>query len=298
MNNEDLLRAFTTCKGCNGVLENLIGALQNVDPAVIVIALEGLYRIEGDVKSNQFPKFLLGFPQNSLTKNIRDCLRKWRCESPLWQTYSGAFNRVPRFLRSLTIFETFEVPLFIDDYGQKKLLSGYKDKIEDIHINGETPIFHVTHSDEAKKICDEEKLKPSDNKNIIKGVWFGLDNSQNSVYGSKRFETTLSKLGVTGLRQGEIVVYKNEVNVILYAADDKGFEGLKKPTDDAETKANSTAYVNVSIFVPSRFLPPQERFWKVFSEPTEVKHGPFCVRASRSTESGFNRLNCDELNYR
>ena len=295
MNNEDLLRAFTTGMGCNGVLENLLKALQNVDPAVIVIALEGLYRVEGDVKSNQFPKFLLGFPQNSLTKNIRDCLRKWRCESPLCQAYSGAFYRVPTFLRSLTIFKTFEVPLFIDDYGGKKLLSWYQDKIEDIHINGETPIFHVTHSEEAKKIREEGKFNPSDNKNIIKGVWFGLDNSQNSVYGSKRFETTLSKLGVTGLHQGEIVAYKNEVNVILYAADDAKFEGLKKPTDGAVREANPMAYVQLSIFVPSRFF-IQKKFSEVFGEPTEVKHSPFCVRASRSAESHFDYFNCHELN--
>ena len=247
-------------------------ALKDAGLDVTVLALEGLSRIENDVKSNQFP--------GGVGNKVRDVLRKWRCESPLGGAYSGAYKRVPKFLRSLTIFTTFKVPLFIDDFGKKELLTNYKDS-EDIHINEETAIFHVTHRQDAEKIEEEQQLKPSDNKNIIEGTWFGLDESP-SVYGSESFQTTLRDLGIKGLRQGEIVSYKNEVNVILYAEEDATeFKGLKKPTDEAVKEGNSNAYIHVSIFVPAKFLPSPDEFKEVIRGPKKVHHGPFCVRKKR-----------------
>ena len=256
-----------------------------VDPAVAVLALEGLCRIEGNVAGGQFREL----PK----QKIKELLRKWRCESPMYQRYSEAFGRVPRVLRSLTIFKTLEVPLFIDDHGKKELLSSYESRIEDIDIDGETPIYHVTHSEEAKKIIEEQRLKPSNNKNILEGCWFGqLDNSCSSVYGSHAFETTLSRLGIKSLNQGEIVSYKREVNVILYAADDgkAGLSGLKKPKLTVEDVARGK-YVNVSIFVPSSFLPNTVDFHQVVSEPIKVEHGGFCVKEKRPQ----GRFNCTEL---
>ena len=201
----NLLSAFTSWDDCSNMFVKLMEALEDAGLDVTVLALEGLSRIENDVKSDQFPGFV--------SNEVRDVLRKWRCESPLSGAYSGAYKRVPKFLRSLTIFKTLQVPLFVDDFGEKKLLNNYTGP-EDIHINEKTAIFHVTHSPEAEKIDKEQQLKASDNKNIIKGTWFGLDESP-SVYGSKSFQTTLRDLGIKGLRQGEIVSYKNEVNVIL-----------------------------------------------------------------------------------
>ena len=124
---------------------------------------------------------------------LKSFLRKWRCESPR-RVYTVMYG-IPLHLRHLTIFKTLKVPLFIDDYGTKQLLSSYE--LMDVEINGDTPIFHVTHREEAADIFKEEKFQPSDNKNIIEGTWFGLSNSS-SVYGSYSFETTLSKLGVKG----------------------------------------------------------------------------------------------------
>lgn len=282
----NLLDAFISFDICNSMAEQLVAILDKTDSAVAVLALEGLFSIERNVGRHQFEGF--DFPK----ERVRNLLRKWRCESPLHGAYSGAFNSVPAFLRSLTIFKTFEVPLFIDNYGVKKLLSSEESKIEDININGEIPIYHVTHSEEAQNIADEKRLKPSDRKNIIEGCWFG-EFDKSSVYGSKAFETTLSRLGVTGLHQGEIVCYKKEVNVILYAADDDeaGLTGLKKPklTDD---EVASGLYIKVSIFVPSRFLPKTAAdFGEVFSGPLDVEHSPFCVKALRS----HGQFNCIEL---
>lgn len=275
----DLLDAFISWQSCRNMGEQLVANLDKADPAIAVLALEGLYHIESNVDRRQFRNFPTG--------RVKSLLRKWRCESQLDGAYCRAFVvSVPRFLRSLTIFKTLEVPLFIDNYGEKKLLSSYGSQIEDIDINGETPIYHVTHREEAQNIAGEKRLKPSDNKNIIEGCWFGqLDNNtdKSSVYGSKAFETTLSRLGVTGLHQGEVVSYKNEVNVILYAADDgeAGFSGLKKPkltVDEVERRA----YVKVSIFVPSGVLPKTDAgFDRVFSGPFDVEHSPFCVKALR-----------------
>jgi len=134
-------------------------ALKDAGPEATVLALQALFRIESEVKSGQFPE--------DVRDKVRDILQKWRCESPLRGAYSGACNRIPDFLRSLTIFETLEVPLFIDGYGKKELLNKYTGS-KDIHINEETAIFHVTHSQEAEMIVKEKQLKASDNKNIIK----------------------------------------------------------------------------------------------------------------------------------
>ena len=256
-------------------------ALKDAAPEVTILALEGLYRIENDVESGQLT--------NGQFIEVRDVLRKWRCESPLSGAYSGAYKRVPKFLRNLTIFKTLKVPLFIDDFGEKKLLNNYAGP-DDIHIDEKTAIFHVTHSPEAEKIVKEQQLKASDNKNIIKGTWFGLDESP-SVYGSQSFQTTLGELGIKGLRQGEIVSYTNEVNVILYAEEDATeFKGLKKPTVEAVKEGNSNAYIHVSIFVPAKFLPSPDKFKEVISGPNKVHHGRFCVRAKRSNKP------CTELN--
>ena len=278
MSNIDLLSAFLTFRSCTEVFEKVIEALKDADPAVAVLALEGLFCIEEKVNSKQFP----GVPESQV-KNI---LRKWRCESPLSWAYET--DRAPKFLKGLTIFKTLQVPLFIDNYGNKELLSSFKPEEKmNVRIDGDTPIFHVTHQEEAERIASDGKFQPSDNKNIIKGTWFGLDNptDSSSVYGSNSFETTLSKLGVEGLHQGEVVSYKYEVNVILYAADGDGcnWNGLKKPTDEAVNKINEGAYVKVSIFVPARFLNAiSDKFHVVVSGPTKVGHGPFCVREKRS----------------
>ena len=278
MSNIDLLSTFLTFRSCTEVFEKVIEALKDADPAVAVLALEGLFCIEEKVNSKQFP----GVPESQV-KNI---LRKWRCESPLSWGYET--DRASKFLKGLTIFKTLQVPLFIDNYGNKQLLSSFKPEEKmDVRIDGETPIFHVTHQEEAERIASEGKFQPSDNKNIIKGTWFGLDNPTDwsSVYGNNSFETTLSKLGVEGLHQGEVVSYKYEVNVILYAADDDGcnWNGLKKPTDEAVNKINEGAYVKVSIFVPARFLNAiSGKFHEVVSGPTKVDHGSFCVREKRS----------------
>lgn len=288
----DLTWAFCSFYSCQKTFNKLKEALDCADPAVALLALEGLYHIESDVDSRQFPDY-------RSTNFLKNFLRTWRCESPLCKAYRGrnSFGSVPRFLRSLTIFKTLEVPLFIDNYGDKVPLKSFGERIEDVVIDGKTPICHVTHSEEAGKICEEKQFKPSDKKNIIEGCWFGLKspNDSGSVYGNRSFETTLSKLGITGLHQGEIVVYKNEVNVILYATDDPDtmFEDLKKPTADAVKEKNENAHVEISIFVPARFLPTSDKFMTVI-RPADVRHGPICVRAARKT---FSRNDCDELNF-
>lgn len=283
----DLLNAFTSFDSCSNMVDNLIAILDDNDAAVAVLALEGLYRIEENVAGGQFSV------HPCTRRKIKELLRKWRCESPMYQAYTGAYGRVPCFLRSLTIFKIYEVPLFIDNYGNKKLLSSYESRIEDIDIDEATPIYHVTHSEEAEKIAEEKRLKPSDNKNIIEGCWFGqLDNNGCSYYGSRAFQTTLFRLRIGGLRQGEIVCYKKEVNVILYAVDDEeaGLSGLKKPKLTDEEVADG-AYVKVSIFVPSSFLPNTVDFDNVVSGPSEVIHSPICVKELRSP----GQFHCTEL---
>ena len=143
----NLLSAFTSWDDCSNMCVKLMEALKDAAPEVTILALEGLYRIENDVESGQLT--------NGQFIEVREVLRKWRCESPLIGAYSGAYKRVPKFLRNLTIFKTLKVPLFVDDFGEKKLLNNYTG-LEDIHINEKTAIFHVTHSPEAEKIVKEQ----------------------------------------------------------------------------------------------------------------------------------------------
>ncbi|CAB3987024.1 Hypothetical predicted protein [Paramuricea clavata] len=299
----DLLSAFTSGHGFETMMNALLPALNNANSAAAaVLALEGLFRIEENVHSGQF------IYEFNVREGIREFLRKWRCESPLDQAYGGAYGRAKTFLRSLTIFETLQVPLFIDDYGKKRLMSHYMylvDKhkqtraiqtqaiqtmsrqpvpvsidnidIEVIHIDLDTPIVHVTHTEQKDSIVANQMFIPSSNKNSIEGVWFapksqllmGNPPLLQSVYGNWAFETTLRSLGVAapaqvvGIRQGETVSYKDEVNFILYASDTVPPWPVTKATDSALRlfECNPNAYGVVSIFVPSRFLPqvPQQR---------------------------------------
>ena len=257
----NLLSAFTSWDGCSNMFVKLMEALKDAGLDVVVLALEGLSRIENDVKSDQFP--------SGVGNKVRDVLRKWRCESPLR----------PKFLRTLTIFTTFKVPLFIDDFGKRSYWPIIQ--IAKTSISWRDSDFHVTHSQEAEKIVKEQQLKPSDNKNIIEGTWFGLDESP-SVYGSESFQTTLRDLGIKGLRQGEIVSRMRSMWWLYAEEDASEFKGLKKPTDEAVKKRNSNAYIHVSIFVPAKFLPSPYEFKEVISGPKNVHHGPFCVRRKRS----------------
>jgi hypothetical protein len=165
----------------------------------------------------------------------------------------------------------------------------------------DTPIVHVTHTAEKVSIVKDQKLKPSDNKNSVEGIWFSpkynlsdpQDVIETSVYGLWAFETTLRRLGVSGIRQGEIVSYKNEVNFILYASDTVPPDPvMKKASGDAVKffKNNADAYAAMSIFVPSRFLLQGEAFGQAFKQPYELSHKGFCVKARRSETT------CKELN--
>ena len=286
----DLSKAFMSYSSFQKVLDDLLQLFDEAkDPVVAVLALEGLFRMEDDVKSDQF-----NCGSTLRWDKVRHFLGKWRCETPLQSAYTTRFSKV---LRGLTIFKHFDVPLFIDTYGNRKLLSSYDGKTEDIKIDINTEICHVTHEEEKNSIDKDSQLIPSDNKNIIKGCWFGLamDDNGESVYGTFSFKTTLFKLRVPKLRQGEIVSYKNEVNVILYADGDNhlngeqlklsaDFTGLKKPTENCVKETNKNAYVKVSIFVPSRILQFNDnyKFDEVFSKPVKVAHKPFCVKEKRS----------------
>ena len=96
----------------------------------------------------------------------------------------------------------------------------------DVVIGEDQPVYDVTHIEDAMSIANSKELRAFDNRNIMKGCWFGLE-SRESVYGGRAFETTLSKLGVGGLRQGEVVSYKQEVNVILCADNEADRDGVK-----------------------------------------------------------------------
>ena len=295
MDQVDLLDAFTSGAGFQSVMNSLLPALTNSNSAAAaVLALEGLFRVEADVRSGQL------FASEDTKETIREFLRKWRCESPLDQAYTGAFKRAIIFLRSLTIFRTFDVPLFIDDYGQKRLMSDYSQlEIIPIDIDLDTRIVHVTHTIEKDQILTNQVLKPSDNKNIIEGIWLSPKNSRcGGMFGNWAFETTLRRLGVSGIRQGEIVSYKQEVNFIVYASDTVPLSfppptpGLPPPppvpirvmraTDKAVklSQGHPEAYAAVSIFVPSKFLPPGV-LGQAFKQPSPVAHGPFCVKEKR-----------------
>ena len=278
--NVNLLGAFASFDGFEAILPVL---LNTNSTSTSLLALQGLFRIEEDVCSGQFLPFVF--------EKIRELLRKWRCESPLDGAYGGAYNRVVPFLRSLTIFKHLEVPLFIDDYGDKRLMSNYGKNVEKILIDLDTPIVHVTHSKEKIKIVVEQQFTPSDNKNSIEGTWFspkrelGHPQYMQSMFGNWAFETTLRNLGVSGIRQGEIVSYKNEVNFILYASSDTIPQNpdLHKATDAALRRDNPDAYSHVSIFVPSRFLRQKdEQFKEVIQNIYKITHGPFCVKVKRN----------------
>mgnify|MGYP006973399748 CR=1 FL=1 len=260
----DLFDAFGSSDAFKKVFEKL---LNQAEPTVALLALGGLFRIEGEVGRGQF----------SFNKErIRSFLRRWRND------YDSGYERITKkVLTELTIFKIHEVPLFIDDYGKKNLLSNYDETVE-VVIHLDQTIYHVTHFEEAMSIANSKELRASDNKNIMKGCWFGLE-SPESVYGSRAFKTTLSKLGVGGLRQGEIVSYKNEVNVILYADKEGDAHGVRKPTEASARRwlRNTSAYVKVSIFVPKRFLPKPDNFDQVISGPFKVEHGGICVRGLR-----------------
>ncbi|XP_068735132.1 uncharacterized protein [Montipora capricornis] len=275
-NNIDLVDAFRSWHLSRKVCENLLKEA-DADPAVALLALEGLWRIESTVKRGQF-----AFSR----KGVADLLQRWRNENDLY-IYSSITKKV---LKELTIFKNCGIPLFIDNYGKKNLISSYEETV-DVAIGLDEPIYHVTHLEEAQKIVSSNSLKASDNKNIIKGSWFGLWSPQ-SVYGSQAFGTTLSELNVGGLLQGEIVSYKQEVNVILYADDEGNTDRPKRPTDKAakEYHGNDGMYVKVSIFVPEKFLPEPQDFGEVIRDPIPVLHTPFCVREKRTG----NR--CAELN--
>ena len=273
--NVNLFGAFTSYAACGQVFEKL---LNQADPAVALLALECLSRIENEVGRGHFYHPVI-------PKEILDLLRRWRNSNT-----SGYDYTTEMILRQLTIFKTLEIPLFIDNYGKKNLLSEYD--TEYVDIDADYPIYHVTHYEEAMSIVDSKTLVASDNKNIVSGCWFGLP-SQTSVYGNTAFETTLSKLRVGGLRQGEIVSYKNEVNVILYADDETHTYEVKKPTDEAAKSYHQkhSMYVKVSIFVPGRFLPKPCEFDEVIGGPFAIKHRPFCVREKRT----FSRVRCFQL---
>ena len=92
------------------------------------------------------------------------------------------------------------------------------------------------------------------------------------------------------MRQGEIVYYTNELNVILYADKEGDAHGVRKPTEESARRwhnRNPSAYIKVSIFVPERFLPEPDNFDRVISGPFKVEHGGFCVRAKRTFTDCF-----------
>ena len=263
----DLIVALKEPDAFEKIIEKL---LNQADPTVGVLALEGLFRIKNQGRTRQ-------------REEIRSFLRRWRNDN------RSGYQRMPNLkkdLRELTIFKTLDVPLFIDDYGYKDLLSSYKIIEEAVIDPLNVTIYHVTHLKEAMSIAINKELRGSDEKNIMEGCWFGIDlepEKPKSVYGSRYFETTLSKLRVGGLRQGEIVYYTNEVNVILYADEEGDADGVIKPTEAGAWRRHSNlyAYVKVSIFVPKRFLPKPEKFDQVISGPFKAEHGDMCVRGLR-----------------
>ena len=278
MANQDIVDLFDAFGRPDALKKEFEKLLSQADPTEAVLALEGLSITEDGAGRGQETR-------------IRSFLRRLRNDSP--GSHLKYDEPTKNVLRKLNIFKTHEVPLFIDNYGYKNLLSSYRET-EDVGIDLHAPICHVTHFHEAMSIANSKELIASDNKNIMEGCWFGLE-GPNSVYGSRAFKTTLSELGVGCLRQGEIVSYKKEVNVILYA-DDKGDEGdtdgvknLKPTKEGARIHhgGKSGMYVKVSIFVPKRFLPKPDNFDQVISGPYKVKHDSFCVREKRTFKPCF-----------
>ena len=269
----DLIMALKDDHGFQKAIEKL---LNQADPTVGVLALEGLFRIKNQGTTEQ-------------REEIRSFLRRWRNDN---RSGYQPIHNLKKDLRELTIFKTHEVPLFIDDYGDKNLLSSYEETEETVIDPLNVKIYHVTHLKEAMSIAINKELKGSNNKNIMEGCWFGTDlkpEKPKSVYGSRYFETTLSKLGVGGLRQGEIVYYTNELNVILYADNEGDADRVKKPTDASARRChgNRSAYVKVSIFVPKRFLPKPDKFDQVISGPFKAEHGDICVRGLRKFKYNY-----------
>ena len=271
LHQEQILSDFISFHGLDG---NPPQAFINLDSAVkAFLALQDLVN-SGQISS---PVVL---------ENIREFLRRWRCESPLVEAYNPWIFQM---LRKLTIYSILDVPLFIDTYGRKRLMSEYECNstaiktnpryradvqqwlrgvapesvdVEPIPIALDTPIVHVTHTLQKNQIVAMNGFIPSDKKNIIAGLWFSPkyqlgDYPPTSPYGNWAFETTLRKLGVSGIRQGEIVSYKQEVNFILYASDTVQLSPILKATENAAKLSQNRldAYTAVSIFVPSRFLP-------------------------------------------
>ena len=275
MANQDIVDSFDAFGSSEAFKKEFEKLLNHPDPAVAVLALRGLFCIENEAGRGQ--------------ERIRSFLGRWRNDSR--GSCSKYDETTKTVLRKLTIFKTHEVPLFIDDFGTKNLLSSY-DETEDMHINLDTDaIYHVAHFHEAMSIANSKELRASDNKNVVEGCWFGLirESPTTSEYGSRAFKTTLSKLGVRGVRQGEIVSYEEEVNVILYADDEGDTDGVKKPTEESAKRhhKNPKMYVKVSIFVPKRFLPKPDNFDQVISGPYKVKHDGFCVRRRRTGKACF-----------
>ena len=299
--NIKLLGAFASYDQCRTMIQAL---LQNTNSAsVTLLALEGLSRIEQDVHFDQFCY--------DVKEKIRGFLRKWRCES-LDREYTTLHRKI---LRRLTIFETLEVPLFIDEYGTKRLMKQFKFNgvkpidvtlystdvqqwlenvapetldVEPIPIVLDTPIVHVTHTLQKDQIVEMNRFNPSNKKNIIAGLWFSPrykpPNQLTSRYGNWAFETTLRKLGVSEIRQGEIVSYKQEVNFIVYASDTDPQSLVVKATENAAKLSQNRldAYTAVSIFVPWRFLPQSgPPTLAAFGQPYQVSHEPFCVQVKR-----------------
>ncbi|CAB3987025.1 Hypothetical predicted protein [Paramuricea clavata] len=159
---------------------------------------------------------------------------------------------------------------------EKSLMSDYEN-LEDIDIDLNTPIVHVTHSEEKDQIVENQVFLPSANKNIIGGIWFSLGYQPRSVYGSWAFEKTLASLGV---ELGYVKVFYKEVNFILYASDTVSPNPVGKATDNAVRAFHNDqqAYRAVSRFVPSRFLPQGAAFGHAFDGPYKVSHQPFCVK--------------------
>ena len=269
--NVHLLDAFQRSDAFEKEVQEL---LRQEDPTAAVIHLKGRFGIENEGGRGQ--------------ETIPSVLRRWRNDNHRNTKYEA---RTQNLLRGLTIFKTHKVPLFIDDFGVKNLLSNYY-KTEEAGIKPDDSIYHVTHLKEAMSIACTKELKASDEKNIMEGCWFGIDlepKKPKSVYGSRAFETTLSKLKVGGLRQGEIVYYKREVNVILYADNEGDADGVKKPTAATARRLhkNGNMYVKVSIFVPKRFLPKPDKFDQVISGPFKVEHGGICVRGLRTFKYNY-----------
>lgn len=279
----ELVDAFMNYDGFSEFLRKfVIPTVQNpVDPTASILVLQALYNIEERVHSQQFQM------SGDLRVKLKEILRRWRCQSQPNIEYN---QRVALLLSSLNIFKEFGVPLFTDNFGKKQRLSDYEDTEVINSIDENTNIVHVTHKEEAEKISIDRKFKPSANKNIIPGCWFGLP-ADDSHYGTYSFRTTLSALGIKGLHQGEIVSYKREVNVILYADDEEvGFNSLEKPTLEAvKNKHGRHAYVHESIFVPERFLQVED-FPQVV-EKDRIERHTMCIRQLRT---GYT---CNELSY-